>query len=139
MRYSIYDMQTNNHLGYIEANSVDDAELKFYLEFNLESSDSIYALTDDYSKPELTGETKLVLVTSDFYSEYELYRTSDVEDLKEYFRKLLKEENVDPDPAKHELIGNQDDIWNIRPFLKIIDEVFYIYDFEEDDEGELEA
>lgn len=132
-------MQTNNHLGYIEANSVDDAELKFYLEFNLESSDSIYALTDDYSKPELTGETKLVLVTSDFYSEYELYRTSDVEDLKEYFRKLLKEENVDPDPAKHELIGNQDDIWNIRPFLKIIDEVFYIYDFEEDDEGELEA
>lgn len=42
--YDIYDMQTDDYIGMIEANSIIDAEIKASEIFN-RASDEIYALT----------------------------------------------------------------------------------------------
>ena len=65
----------------------------------------------------------IVMITSDFYSEYELYRTEDPEDIKKDITNI--------DTSKHELIGSHDDIWTDEA-LKMADEVIYIEDYMED-------
>jgi hypothetical protein len=52
-----------------------------------------------------------VLVTADFYYEYELYETDDIDDLREVTRRMVNGEDVSPDETKHTLLGTHDDYW----------------------------
>lgn len=72
-----------------------------------------------------------ILVTTDFYSEFELYETTDPDDLKEYLTKLYSGEDVELDEAKHELIGSQDDI-DTQDAINAADETIYTYELVED-------
>ena len=50
-----------------------------------------------------------VLIASDFYSEYELYETDDIDDLREVTRRMANGEDWTPDESKHTLLVTQDD------------------------------
>lgn len=56
-----------------------------------------------------------VLITTDFFSDYELYETSDADDLKRFAIETAKAWNgeceyPELDESKHHLIGSMDDI-----------------------------
>lgn len=72
-----------------------------------------------------------ILVTTDFYSEFELYETTDPDDLKEYLTALYNGESVEIDETKHELIGSQDDI-DTQDAINAADETIYCYELTED-------
>ena len=76
-------------------------------------------------------ETKIILVTADFYSEYTLYRTSDPEDFKSWVRDMVNERFRPLDESKHEIIGTDDDI-SSEAALKLADETIYMGDLEEE-------
>ena len=73
-----------------------------------------------------------VLIASDFYSEYELYETDDIDDLREVTRRMANGENCAPDPSKHILLGSQDDYW-LEDVQAEADETIFITDLIEDE------
>ena len=50
----------------------------------------------------------IVLVTADFYSEFELYETKDPEDLKSWVRDMVNERFRKIDDTKHKIIASHD-------------------------------
>ena len=72
-----------------------------------------------------------VLIAADFLSEYELYETNDIEDLKDITRRFENGENVAPDTTKHKLIGSQDDMLASEA-RAAADEIIYVCDLIED-------
>lgn len=74
-----------------------------------------------------------VLIASDFYSEYELYETDDIDDLREVTRRMANGEDVSPDETKHTLLGSQDDYW-LEDVQAEADETIFITDLIEDEE-----
>lgn len=70
---------------------------------------------------------KTVLITSDFFSQYELYRTADVEELKDIIRAYEAGEDIAPNPDRHQLIGSQDEI-STEDAKQRTDEIIYFED-----------
>ena len=68
-----------------------------------------------------------ILVASDFYSEFELYETSDPDGLKDSIKRLINGEDVDTN--KHTILGTHDTI-ETQEAITQADEVIYISDFE---------
>ena len=50
--------------------------------------------------------SKIVLVTADFYGEYELYQTSDPDDLETWVNDMVNGRFREIDSNKHKLIGD---------------------------------
>lgn len=73
-----------------------------------------------------------VLIASDFYYEYELYETDDLEDLIEVTRRCANGEEVFPDESKHTLLGSQDDYF-LEDVKAEADATLFITDFIEDE------
>lgn len=80
----------------------------------------------------------IVMITSDFYSEYELYRTDDFEGLKDLYKEYLEQGEIEIDINKYKLLCCQDDI-TTEAALKIADQVLYIGDIESELENEQAA
>ena len=74
-----------------------------------------------------------VLITSDFYYEYELYETDDIDDLRETTRRMANGEDVSPDESKHTLLGTHDDYW-LEDVKAEADEIIFISDLIDDEE-----
>lgn len=72
-----------------------------------------------------------ILVTTDFYSEFELYETTDPDDLKEYLTALYNGESVELDETKHTLLGSHDDI-SADDARAAADEIIYNYELAND-------
>lgn len=75
-----------------------------------------------------------VLITTDFYAEYELYKTDDIDDLKHVTKLMVNGDDViEPDPAHHKLIGSNlgtgKDI-DTQTAIKMADEIIYLSDYE---------
>lgn len=70
-----------------------------------------------------------VLITEDFYTDYELYETEDINELKDYISHMSNGESAELDETRHILIGSQDDI-DTETAIKEADEIIYISDFE---------
>ena len=68
--------------------------------------------------------------TSDFYTEYEIYKTDNITGLKNYVAIMALDNTSDIklDPIKYQLIGSQDNI-DTETALKMADEVIYISDY----------
>lgn len=67
-----------------------------------------------------------VLITSDFYSEYELYETENINGLKNYAALMvLNTPDLELDENKYKLIGNQDTM-TTEEAIKQADEIIYI-------------
>lgn len=56
------------------------------------------------------ANTTTVLIAGDFYNEYELYETNNIDDLKSWFVECWNGNYKPLDTTKHALIGSQDDI-----------------------------
>ena len=69
-----------------------------------------------------------VLITSDFYGEYELWEAESLEDAKRYTAAMVKGLEA-PEPG--ELIGTQDDIL-AADAIKAANEIIFIEDYMED-------
>ena len=68
-----------------------------------------------------------ILVTGDFYSEYELYETNFIDDLKAWIKAALNGENKPLDSNKHKLIGSHDTICT-DDAIKQADMTIYVAD-----------
>lgn len=73
-----------------------------------------------------------VLIASDFYSEYELYETDDLEDLIEVTRRMANGEDITPDENKHTLLGSHDDYF-LEDVKAEAEVTLFITDFIEDE------
>ena len=71
----------------------------------------------------------IVMITSDFYSEFELYKTDDLEKLKELSKEYLAQGEIEIDINKYKLLCCQDDI-TTEAALKISDEIIYLSDLD---------
>ena len=69
-----------------------------------------------------------VLITSDFYSEYELYETNNLEGLKNYVSLMANGIDVNLNPEQHKLLGT-DNNFAICEVKEMADEVIYITDY----------
>lgn len=70
----------------------------------------------------------IVMIANDFYSEYELYRTDDLEGLKKVTMDYVTSGNADLDPNKYEYLGSQDDTW-LEDAQKMADTILFASDF----------
>ena len=68
-----------------------------------------------------------ILIAGDFYSEFELYETSDPDGLKDSIKRLINGEDVDT--SKHTILGTHDTM-ETQETIKQADKVIYISDFE---------
>lgn len=66
-----------------------------------------------------------ILIAGDFYSEFELYETSDPDGLKDSIKRLINGEDVDTN--KHTILGTHDTI-NTQEAIAQADEVVFISD-----------
>lgn len=66
-----------------------------------------------------------VLITSDFYSEYELYETNNVNGLKNYAALMVQNIDVDLDENQYKLLGYQDTL-ETQEAIEQADEIIYI-------------
>ena len=66
-----------------------------------------------------------VLITSSFYSEYELYETNNVNGLKNYAALMVQNIDVDLDENQYKLLGYQDTL-ETREAIEQADEIIYI-------------
>lgn len=78
-------------------------------------------------------EVKVILVTADFYSEFELYETTDPDDLKEWVRDMVNGRFRDLDERYHELSATHDTM-ETEEAIRVADEIIYMSDL--DEEGE---
>ena len=69
-----------------------------------------------------------ILITSDFYYEYELYETDDADGLKELVKRMINGEDITPDPAKYKFLGFHDDI-TTEEAIAAADEIIFTSDF----------
>ena len=76
----------------------------------------------------------IVMIAADFYSEYELYKTEDPEDLEKVTAAYVNGEDITPDPGKHELIGSQDNIF-FDDAKAMTDKVIFLSDYEQEEEN----
>lgn len=76
-------------------------------------------------------ETKIILVTADFYSEYTVYKTTDAADLKNWVRDMVNERYRPLDESKHALLENHDTI-STEEAIEMANEVIYMGDLEEE-------
>lgn len=74
---------------------------------------------------------RTILVTTDFFSEFELYETTDPDDLRDYLTRLYNGEDVELDETKHTLLGSQDDT-ETSEARAAADETIYTYELAED-------
>ena len=74
-----------------------------------------------------------VLITSDFYSEYELYETDNLAGLKNYVALMANGGDTELDPKQYKLLGTDDNI-TTEDVIKMADEIIYISDYEEYEE-----
>lgn len=74
----------------------------------------------------------MTVLIYDGINDYCLYRTDDLEGLKQAIADYMADDSVLPDPEKHQLICNQDEIYR-DVAEKIADEVLHTEDF--DDNG----
>jgi len=72
-----------------------------------------------------------ILVTADFYSEFELYETSDPEDFKSWVRDMVNERPRDLDESKHQIIGFHETM-ETEEATKAADEIIYMTDLYEE-------
>lgn len=72
----------------------------------------------------------IVLITSDFFAEYELIETENIEVTKERIKDYLSGKDIQIDPY-YTIIGSMDDM-TAEEAQKAADEVIYLSDFEED-------
>ena len=72
-----------------------------------------------------------ILFADSFYSEFELYETSNPEDLKATIKKLVNGEPADIDETQHKIIGCQYDL-ETDEAIKQADETIFSYEFYED-------
>lgn len=78
----------------------------------------------------------IVMVTSDFYMDYELYKTDDPEGLENIIKTAyLTETDPEIDRDKYQVIGNQDDIIS-EVALNMSDKVIYLSDIEDEAEAD---
>ena len=76
----------------------------------------------------------IVMITSDFYAEYEIYKTDDLEAVKRIAKAYANFKEPDPEDLNRvQLIGNEDNIES-EPAVKMADKILYIGDFEEPEE-----
>lgn len=74
----------------------------------------------------------IALITSDFYYEYQLLKTSDIEIARRIAEAYANYENPAPaDMDRVQIIGSHDDICTSEA-LKMADEIIYLYEYEED-------
>ena len=66
-----------------------------------------------------------VLITSSFYSEYELYETNNVNGLKNYAALMVQNIDVDLDENQYKLLGYQDTL-ETQEAIEQADEIIYI-------------
>ncbi len=69
-----------------------------------------------------------VLITSDFYSEYELYETDNPTGLKNYVALMANGYDVDPDPKQYRLLGSDSDFTTCEA-IEMADEIIYVSDY----------
>ena len=69
-----------------------------------------------------------VLITSDFYSEYELYETNNLAGLKEYVSLMVNGIDANLDPEQYKLLGT-DNNFAICEVKEMADEIIYITDY----------
>lgn len=74
---------------------------------------------------------RTILVTTDFFSEFELYETTDPDDLRDYLTRLYNGEDVELDETKHSLIGSCADT-DEDEARAAADETIYTYELVED-------
>jgi len=68
----------------------------------------------------------IIMISSDFYGEYELIKATDAEAVREYARKAAN--GIDADlPADAEIIGSSDDITTDEA-IQTADEIIFISD-----------
>ena len=66
-----------------------------------------------------------VLITSSFYSEYELYETNNVNGLKNYAALMVQNIDVDLDENQYKLLGYRDTL-ETQEAIEQADEIIYI-------------
>lgn len=72
-----------------------------------------------------------VLITSDFYSEYELYETDNLAGLENYVSLMVNGGDANLDPEQHKLLGSDND-FAICEVKEMADEFIYITDYIQD-------
>ena len=80
-----------------------------------------------------TAPREMVLFTTDFFSEYELYKTADADGLIEEAKRAYID-GATIDTVKHVLIGCQDD-FTADIARKLADKIIYVEIFETSDNG----
>ena len=77
-------------------------------------------------------EIMKVLITSDFYSDFELYETEHLNGLKNWIAlSIVSDKPIDLDPKQYKLIGNQDTM-DTQDAIDQADETLFTSDFMED-------
>ena len=71
----------------------------------------------------------IVMITSDYYNEYELYKTEDLSDIENSLKTYFETGVYEMDPGKHELIGSQDTI-DTDDAIETADKILYIDDYD---------
>jgi hypothetical protein len=69
------------------------------------------------------------MITSDYYSEYELYKTEDLNDIENSLKTYFDTGVYEMDPSKHELIGSQDTV-DADDAIETADKILYIDDYD---------
>lgn len=72
-----------------------------------------------------------ILFADSFYSEFELYETSNPEDLKATIKKLVNGEPANIDETQHTIIGSQDDL-ETDDAINQADETIFSFELYED-------
>jgi hypothetical protein len=72
-----------------------------------------------------------VLVTADFYTEFELYETTDADDLKSWVRDMVNGRTRDLDETKHRIIASHETM-DTETAIAEADPIIYMSDLDED-------
>jgi len=70
------------------------------------------------------------LITTDFFTDFELYDTSDLEGLKAYAKNITEGIVPDLDGSVHAFLGSQDDM-TAQEATEAADTIIYLSDIEE--------
>ena len=74
---------------------------------------------------------KKILVTADFYTEFELYETTDADDLKSWVLDMVNGRTRDLDETKHRIIATHETM-DTETATAEADDVIYMSDLDED-------
>ena len=76
-------------------------------------------------------DAKAILVTADFYSEFELYETTDPDDLLEWVRDMVNGRFRDLDETKHKLVASHDTM-TTEEAIRVANDTIYTSDLDEE-------